>query len=95
MKRKKDQVSVLAYTYPNVRITNQDIINFNVQYPTLEVKRSTAFHDRFLILDEKEGYHIGASIKDAGKKCFAINRIHVCALCSGKRALKHRKACTR
>ena len=45
------------------------------QHPTLEVKRSTAFHDRFLILDEKEGYHIGASIKDAGKKCFVINRI--------------------
>ena len=73
--KKKDQVSVLAYTYPNARITNQDITNFNAQYPTLEVKRSTAFHDRFLILDEKEGYHIGASIKDAGKKCFAINRI--------------------
>lgn len=73
--KKKDQVSVLAYTYPNARITNQDITNFNVQYPTLEVKRSTAFHDRFLILDEKEGYHIGASIKDAGKKCFAINRM--------------------
>ena len=73
--KKKNQVSVLAYTYPNARITNQDITNFNGQYPTLEVKRSTAFHDRFLILDEKEGYHIGASIKDAGKKCFAINRI--------------------
>lgn len=58
--KKKDQVSVLAYTYPNARITNQDITNFNAQYPTLEVKRSTAFHDRFLILDEKEGYHIGA-----------------------------------
>ena len=73
--KKKDQVSVLVYTYPNARITNQDITNFNAQYPTLEVKRSTAFHDRFLILDEKEGYHIGASIKDAGKKCFAINRM--------------------
>ncbi|MDO4522478.1 MAG: ORF6N domain-containing protein [Eubacteriales bacterium] len=73
--KKKEQVSVLIYTYPSARITNQDIINFNAQYPVLEVKRSTAFHDRFLILDEKEGYHIGASIKDAGKKCFAINRI--------------------
>ncbi len=73
--KKKDQVSVLAYTYPGARITNQDISNFNAQYPTLEIKRSTVFHDRFLILDEKEGYHIGASIKDAGKKCFAINRI--------------------
>ena len=33
------------------------------------------FHDRFLIIDKTLGYHIGASIKDAGKKCFAINRI--------------------
>ncbi len=73
--KKKVQVSVLVYTYPSARITNQDISNFNAQYPTLEIKRSTAFHDRFLILDEKEGYHIGASIRDAGKKCFAINCI--------------------
>ncbi len=73
--KKKEQVHVTAYTYPSARITNQDVVNFNAQYPTLDVKRSTTFHDRFLILDEKEGYHIGASIKDAGKKCFAINHI--------------------
>ena len=34
-----------------------------------------AFHDRFLIIDDVEGYHIGASLKDAGKKCFGINKI--------------------
>ena len=35
----------------------------------------TAFHDRFLILDDKAGYHVGASLKDAGKKCFGITQI--------------------
>ncbi len=68
-------MNVLLYTYPNAKITQQDIARFNAQYPTIEVRRSAVFHDRFLILDEKESYHIGASLKDAGKKCFAINRI--------------------
>lgn len=72
---KKDNVKVCIYTYPSTRITSQDIINFNAQYPSLEVKRTTAFHDRFLIIDDIYGYHIGASLKDAGKKCFGINKI--------------------
>jgi len=41
----------------------------------LEVKYTKAFHDRFLILDNTKAYHIGASLKDAGKKCFGINKI--------------------
>ena len=49
--------------------------SFNAQYPTLTVKRTTAFHDRFLIIDGVHGYHIGSSLKDAGKKCFGINKI--------------------
>lgn len=52
-----------------------DIANFNEQYPNLVVKRTTAFHDRFMITDGTTAYHIGASIKDAGKKCFGINKI--------------------
>ena len=52
-----------------------DIENFNKQYPTIKVKYTEAFHDRFLILDDEYAYHIGASIKDAGKKCFGINKI--------------------
>lgn len=55
-------------------LASQDIANFNSQYPTLTVNYTGVFHDRFLIIDEA-AYHIGASIKDAGKKCFGISRI--------------------
>lgn len=57
-----------------VRALNQQV-NFNAQYPTLTVKKTQVFHDRFIILDGKTAYHIGASIKDAGKKCFGISLI--------------------
>ena len=50
-------------------------IKFNKEYPTLKVAKSNKFHDRFIIIDNKELYHCGASIKDLGKKCFAINKI--------------------
>ena len=73
--KKNAGVNVLAYTLPSARITTQDINNFNAQYPTLTVKKTIAFHDRFLIIDGVEGYHIGASLKDAGKKCFGMNKI--------------------
>ena len=52
-----------------------DFKNFNEQYPTLRVMKTQAFHDRFIILDGKTVYHIGSSIKDAGKKCFGISLI--------------------
>ncbi|MBU9743155.1 hypothetical protein KTH81_04900 [Lachnospiraceae bacterium ASD3451] len=55
------------------KLTGKDIENFNSQYPSLEVKNTRTFHDRFMIVDETRAYHIGASLKDAGKKCFAIN----------------------
>ena len=48
---------------------------FNKEYPTLKIVKTNKFHDRFIIIDNKELYHCGASIKDLGKKCFAINRI--------------------
>lgn len=75
LSKKNAGVDVWAYTLPSARISTQDIANFNAQYPTLTIKKTTAFHDRFLIIDGTEGYHIGASLKDAGKKCFGINRI--------------------
>ena len=53
----------------------KDIIKFNAQYPKLSVKTTTDFHDRFLIIDKAEVYHIGASIKDAGKKSFGMTKI--------------------
>ena len=75
LSKKKPGVDVLAYTFPSARITTQDISKFNAQYPTLTVKKTTAFRDRFLIIDGIEGYHIGASLKDAGNKCFGITKI--------------------
>ena len=53
----------------------KDITKFNAQYPKLSVKMTTDFHDRFLIIDKTEVYHIGASIKDAGKKSFGITKV--------------------
>ena len=52
-----------------------DINKFNKQSPTLNVAITNKFHDRFMVIDNKELYHIGASLKDLGKKCFAISKI--------------------
>ena len=49
--------------------------NFLKQYPNLKVALTNKFHDRFIVIDDKELYHIGASLKDLGKKCFAISKI--------------------
>lgn len=71
--KKKRDVNVRCYTYSNTTLSKQDISKFNAQYATLVVKTTSVFHDRFLILDGKTAYHIGASLKDAGKKCFGIS----------------------
>lgn len=73
--KKQDGVDITIYTVRRTRLTSQDITNFNNQYPTLTINYTCVFHDRFLILDETTAYHIGASLKDAGKKCFGITRI--------------------
>ena len=73
--KKNAGVDVKIYTYAIAQLTNRDAAKFNAQYPTLTVKKTQVFHDRFIILDGGTAYHIGASIKDAGKKCFAISLI--------------------
>ena len=73
--KKAPDVSVTVWTHPRTSLTARDVATFNAQYPTLKVKHTTAFHDRFLILDGAEGYLIGASLKDAGKKSFAIAKL--------------------
>ena len=57
------------------KIAATDIATFNAQYPTLSVQVSKAFHDRFLVLDDKELYLVGASLKDLGAKCFAFSKM--------------------
>lgn len=73
--KKNDGVSVLIVTAGKRSLTSKDIDKFNAQYPKLTVKTMSDFHDRFLIIDNKEVYLIGASIKDAGINSFAIAKI--------------------
>ena len=73
--KKKDGVKVTIYTRQDTPITQLDINKFNAQYPALAIKYTNTMHDRFLIIDNTEIYHIGASIKDLGKKCFEFTRL--------------------
>ncbi len=73
--KKKNGVEVVILTSDKSNIENLDIKKFNKEYPVLKVAKTNKFHDRFIVIDNKEMYHLGASIKDLGKKCFAINRI--------------------
>ncbi|MGN0287671.1 MAG: ORF6N domain-containing protein [Atopobiaceae bacterium] len=73
--KKRTGVHATIWTHPKTKLSARDIAVFNAQYPTLEVHHTTAFHDRFLILDQTECYLVGASLKDAGKKCFGIARL--------------------
>ena len=73
--KKKKGVNVIIYTAPKTKLTAQDVQAFNAQYPTLTVNHTTKAHDRFLIIDKTTMYHIGASLKDLGKKHFAFSVI--------------------
>jgi len=73
--KKASGVTATVWTHPKTSLTERDIATFNVQYPMLAVRHTASFHDRFLILDGAEGYLIGASLKDAGKKGFAITKL--------------------
>jgi len=74
LSKKATRVLVEIYTIKkNCNLTEKEIYAFQKQYGQLDIKYTDEFHDRFLILDKKALYHIGASIKDAGKKAFEIN----------------------
>ena len=53
-----------------------DLTKYNLQYPLIEIKEFKKSHDRFLIIDNNEVYHIGASLKDLGKKWFAFSKFN-------------------
>ena len=72
----KRNVEVKATIYTG-KISPQlllDLDKHNKQYPPIEIKLFTNSHDRFIIIDRTELYHIGASLKDLGKKWFAFSR---------------------
>ena len=74
LSKRKANISAKVYTLQISRTFRQDIQSYNSQYPPIEVKLYTKAHDRFLIVDDKV-YHVGASIKDLGKKLCAVSLI--------------------
>jgi len=75
LSKRKEGVSATIYTHNITPQLKLDLRKHNSQYPSVEVKRMTVSHDRFLILDKEEIYHIGASLKDLGKKWFAFSKM--------------------
>jgi len=75
LSKKNNNVEVVVLTSQNCNLTKLDVSKFNKQYPSLKIARTNKFHDRFMIIDNNDLYHIGASLKDLGKKCFAISKI--------------------
>ena len=74
LSRKKPEIPVEIHTSEkNCNLTEKEISDFSNQYGPLVIRTTDEFHDRFMILDNRELYHIGASIKDAGKKAFEIS----------------------
>ena len=79
LSKRNADVKAIIYTG---KITPQlllDLEKHNKQYPPIEIKPFSNSHDRFLIIDQKELYHIGASLKDLGKKWFGFSRMDILA----------------
>jgi hypothetical protein len=78
--KRKENVDVVIYTKSVSRQLKLDLQKHNKQYPPIEIRIFDQSHDRFMIIDESEVYHIGASLKDLGKKWFAFSKIDIKAL---------------
>ena len=77
---------------PHHKISPADVKTFNAQYPKLAVRYNESFHDRFLIIDDKELYLIGASLKDLGSKFFAFTKLDPAAIRGIKKSAFHPEA---
>jgi len=69
------QIRVKLFTRNIDRKMELDVKKFNLQYQRIELIKLTKSHDRFIIIDEKDAYHLGASLKDLGKKWFAFSKL--------------------
>ena len=72
---KNQNVEITIYTKNISKQLKLDMQKYNAQYKKIVIKQFDASHDRFLILDDKIVYHIGASLKDLGKKWFAFSKM--------------------
>jgi hypothetical protein len=80
LSKRNTNVTATIYTASVTKQLKLDLKRFSAQYPTVEVKTFTKSHDRFLIIDNATVYHIGASLKDLGKKWFAFSKIELDAM---------------
>ncbi len=76
LSKRKPNCNATIYTQKLSAQLQLDLAKHNIQYPIIEIKTLKTAHDRFLILDRKEVYHIGASLKDLGKKWFAFSKLN-------------------
>ena len=77
LSKRQKGVTAIVFTKNITKQLKLDVERFNTQYEPVEVKEFAKSHDRFLIIDEIEVYHIGASLKDLGKKWFAFSRLNI------------------
>lgn len=77
LSKRIDTVKATIYTEKITPQFQLDIIKHNAQYEPVGVEIEKKSHDRFLIIDENQVYHLGASVKDLGKKWFAFSRLHI------------------
>ena len=77
LSKRNANVDATIYSASFSKQFNLDLKQFNAQYPAIGVKTFTKSHDRFLIIDNAEIYHIGASLKDLGKKWFAFAKLEL------------------
>jgi len=73
--KRSTKCKVSIYTQKVTEQIKLDISKHNAQYPEIEIKEFRNSHDRFIIIDRTEIYHIGASLKDLGKKIFAFSKL--------------------
>ena len=71
------QVTATIYTAQISKQLTLDLQHHNAQYEPIVIKQFKQSHDRFLLIDDKDIYHIGASLKDLGKKWFAFSKMHL------------------
>jgi len=76
LNKRKKGVNCVCYTQSISKNLSLDLEKHNQQYPAIDLKELKMVHDRFLIIDERELYHIGASLKDLGKKWFAFSKLN-------------------
>jgi len=77
---KNQKVKVTIYTKNVNKQLKLDLAKYNAQYKPIEIRKFNEAHDRFMIIDDKEIYHIGASLKDLGKKWFAFSKFNLNAI---------------